>query len=175
MSPKNLQSGEAARVFGQEIEHEYSLAELLRRPDVGYHALMSLNGGEFAAPELSAHGADLVGAGRGDPSPLSETVVEQVEIMARYWGYIERQKEEIERASHHENLMMPPDFDYLEVPALSIEARQILDRQRPQTLGLASRISGITPAAVSLLLVHLKKFRGKGAAMGVPEQRAGGK
>jgi len=89
-------------------------------------------------------------------------VVEQIEIGAKYAGYIERQKDEVERAAHYENLRLPAELDYLEIQALSIEVRQKLDKQRPETLGQASRISGVTPAAISLLLVHLKKRGAKG-------------
>jgi tRNA uridine 5-carboxymethylaminomethyl modification enzyme len=88
--------------------------------------------------------------------------VEQVEIAAKYWGYIDRQVEEVKRAERYENLRLAPDLDYFQVTALSIEARQTLNKLRPDTLGRASRISGITPAAISLLLVHLKKSKYKG-------------
>ncbi len=84
-------------------------------------------------------------------------MLEQVEIAAKYAGYIDRQKGEVERAAHFEKLRLPPDLDYMQVTALSIEARQVLSRHRPETLGHASRITGITPAAISLLMVHLKK------------------
>jgi tRNA uridine 5-carboxymethylaminomethyl modification enzyme len=85
-----------------------------------------------------------------------------VEIAAKYSGYIDRQKEEVERAAYYENLKLPADLDYMQVTALSIEARQKLAKHRPETLGQASRISGITPASVSLLLIHLKKGGFKG-------------
>ena len=90
------------------------------------------------------------------------TVIEQVEIAAKYAGYIDRQKGEVERAASYENLRLPPELDYMQVSALSIEARQRLNKYRPETLGLASRLSGITPATISLLLIHLKRgnFRG---------------
>ena len=84
-------------------------------------------------------------------------VVEQVEIAVKYAGYIDRQRNEITRAAHYENMNLPPDMDYNEVDALSFEVRQCLSAQRPATLGQASRISGVTPAAISLLLVYLKK------------------
>jgi tRNA uridine 5-carboxymethylaminomethyl modification enzyme len=93
---------------------------------------------------------------------LRDAVVEQIEIAAKYSGYIDRQKGEVERAAHYENLKLPVDLDYMQVTALSIEVRQKLGKHRPETLGLASRISGVTPAAISLLLVHLKKSRFKG-------------
>jgi tRNA uridine 5-carboxymethylaminomethyl modification enzyme len=87
-----------------------------------------------------------------------------VEIAAKYSGYIDRQKGEVERASHYEGLKLPADLDYLQVAALSFEARQKLAKHRPETLGQASRISGITPASISLLLIHLKKGGFKGFA-----------
>jgi tRNA uridine 5-carboxymethylaminomethyl modification enzyme len=140
ISPRNMAAAESERVLGKAIEHEYNLADLLRRPGIRYTSLMSLDGGRFAQAEV-----------------LGEDVVEQIEIAAKYSGYIDRQKDEVERASHLEDLRLPADFDYMAVPALSIEVRQKLQKQRPETLGQASRISGVTPAAVSLLLVHLKK------------------
>ncbi|HPP99044.1 MAG TPA: tRNA uridine-5-carboxymethylaminomethyl(34) synthesis enzyme MnmG, partial [Ottowia sp.] len=91
-------------------------------------------------------------------------VIEQVEIAAKYSGYIDRQRDEVERAAHYEHLRLPADLDYMQVPALSIEVRQKLNLHRPETLGQASRISGVTPAAVSLLLIHLKKGGFKGFA-----------
>jgi tRNA uridine 5-carboxymethylaminomethyl modification enzyme len=99
---------------------------------------------------------------------LSGPVVEQVEIAAKYSGYIDRQKDEVQRAAHLEKLRLPDDLDYLQVTALSIEARQKLQKHRPETLGQASRISGVTPAAISLLMVHLKKggFQGFARADG---------
>lgn len=151
VSPKNLEAAEAERVLGKAIDHEYSLAELLRRPDVSYAGLMSLDGGRYASADLAA---DLSAE---TTATEVATVVEQVEIAAKYSGYIDRQRGEIERAAHYENLKLPADLDYMQVTALSIEARQKLARHRPETLGLASRISGITPASISLLMVHLKK------------------
>ncbi len=140
VNPRNLPTAEAERVLGKAIEHEYNLADLLRRPGVDYAGLMSLDGGRFVPEEA-----------------LGEDEVEQIEIAAKYAGYIGKQKEEVERAAHLEALRVPEDFDYMAVPALSIEVRQKLAKQRPETLGQASRISGVTPAAISLLLVHLKK------------------
>jgi tRNA uridine 5-carboxymethylaminomethyl modification enzyme len=154
VSPRNLPTQEAQRVLGTTIEREYNLADLLRRPGVSYAGLMSLNGGIHAVEEVSA-------AALGS---LFEPVVEQIEIAAKYAGYIERQKDEVERAAAYEHLKLPPDLDFMRVEALSIEVRQKLNQHRPETLGLASRISGVTPAAISLLLIHLKKNRFKGFA-----------
>ncbi|MCR6478893.1 tRNA uridine-5-carboxymethylaminomethyl(34) synthesis enzyme MnmG [Variovorax sp. ZS18.2.2] len=140
VNPRNLPAAESERVLGKAIEHEYNLADLLRRPDVNYETLMSLDGGKYNAG-----------------SALTETEIEQIEISAKYSGYIERQHDEVERAAHFENLRLPADFDYGQVKALSFEVRQKLDKHRPETLGLASRISGVTPAAISLLMIHLRK------------------
>jgi tRNA uridine 5-carboxymethylaminomethyl modification enzyme len=126
-----------SRVLGQPIEREYTAAELLRRPGVRYRSLMRLTG---------------VGPGVGD-----QDVIDQIEIQSRYTGYIDRQAEEIERARRHEETPLPPDLDYREVHGLSTEVMQKLNDYRPSTIGQASRIAGITPAAVTLLLVHLRK------------------
>ncbi|MEY3125676.1 MAG: tRNA uridine-5-carboxymethylaminomethyl(34) synthesis enzyme MnmG [Pseudomonadota bacterium] len=166
VSPQNLVASESERVLGKSIEHEYNLADLLRRPGIGYAALMSLDGGKFTNASLPVV----------EPDSFVQSVVEQVEIAAKYSGYIDRQKDEVVRAAHYENLRLPPELDYLQVTALSIEARQRLTKLRPETLGQASRLSGITPASISLLLIHLKKGGFKGfashAAPGVPEALA---
>ncbi len=152
VNPRNLPAAESERVLGKSIEHEYNLADLLRRPDVTYAGLMSLDGGRYATQDVS----------RETLGDLAEPVVEQIEIAAKYSGYIDRQKGEVERAAYYENLKLPADLDYMQVAALSFEVRQKLSKHRPETLGLASRISGVTPAAISLLLVHLKKSKFKG-------------
>lgn len=140
VQPATLPVEDALRVLGKPIEHEYSLFELLRRPDVSYEALLSLQP-----------------ANEERPGELDAQVRQQVEIAAKYQGYIDRQNEEIERQRGSENLLLPVDIDYEDVHGLSIEAMQKLRAQRPQTLGQAGRISGITPAAISLLLVYLKR------------------
>ena len=135
--PETLAGADAVRVLGKPIEHEYNLYELLRRPDVNYAGVLSLAAGCTAV---------------NDPQ-----VAEQVEIQAKYQGYIERQHEEIERGRTQENLRLPTGLDYATVRGLSVEAQQKLNRHQPETLGQASRISGITPAAISVLRVHLKR------------------
>jgi tRNA uridine 5-carboxymethylaminomethyl modification enzyme len=137
INPRLLEAGAAERVFGQALEREHTLVELLRRPGVAYAQLMTLSG--------------------AGPGVADETVAEQVEIQAKYQGYIERQHEEIARASQHEELRLPSDVDYSRLRGLSAEAQQKLNQHRPETLGQAARISGITPAAISVLLVHLKR------------------
>jgi tRNA uridine 5-carboxymethylaminomethyl modification enzyme len=147
------------RVLGKPIEHEHSLADLLRRPGVGYQDLMGLDGGRYQNPQLSA---DLASGGVSHETALA--VVEQVEIAAKYAGYIDRQRDEVGRAAHFENMPLPADLDYAQVSALSMEVRQKLNRHKPETLGQASRISGVTPAAISLLLIHLRRGRFSGFA-----------
>ncbi len=155
VNPNTLSAVEAERVLGKAIEREYNFADLLRRPDVNYAGLMSLADGKYVNPDILVTGD--VSRETALPADMAKSVIEQIEITAKYAGYIDLQKVEVERASHYENLKLPTDLDYLQVSALSFEARQTLTRHRPETLGLASRISGITPATVSLLLVHLKK------------------
>ena len=155
VNPNTLSAAEAERVLGKAIEREYNFADLLRRPDVNYAGLMSLADGKHANPDIRPGGD--VSRETALPADMAKSVIEQIEITAKYAGYIDLQKVEVERASHYESLKLPADLDYLQVSALSFEARQTLSKHRPETLGLASRISGITPATVSLLLVHLKK------------------
>ncbi|MEN9842293.1 MAG: tRNA uridine 5-carboxymethylaminomethyl modification enzyme MnmG [Pseudomonadota bacterium] len=157
VTPHNLPASEAERVLGKTIEREYNLFDLLRRPGVGYAALMSLDNGKHQAANLVSDDT------WGDAfESLQEAVVEQVEIAAKYAGYISRQQDEVQRSAHYEQLRLPSDLDYLQVTALSMEARQKLAKHKPETLGQASRISGITPATISLLLIHLKKKGIKG-------------
>jgi tRNA uridine 5-carboxymethylaminomethyl modification enzyme len=164
VNPRIVSAAEAQRVLGKSMEHEYNLGELLRRPDVRYEELVSLEDGKWATSAVS----------RETLGQLYDPVVEQIEIAAKYSGYIERQKDEVERAAHYENLKLPAELDYMQVTALSIEVRQKLSKHRPETLGLASRISGVTPAAISLLLVHLRKnkFKGFGEAANQSGQAA---
>ena len=138
VSPKIVPPEAALRVLGQTLEHEYRLLDLLRRPQVSYRSLLSLPG---------------AGEGQADPQ-----VIEQVEIQAKYQGYIERQREEIDKSLAHEDLRLPASLDYGAVHGLSIEVRQRLNQYKPETLGQASRMQGITPAAISLLLVHVKRL-----------------
>jgi tRNA uridine 5-carboxymethylaminomethyl modification enzyme len=160
VNPRILAEAEAERVLGKAIEREYALADLLRRPNVTYDSLMTLKG---------LDGQNLAGPGLDE---ADDAIKEQVEIQVKYAGYIDRQAREVERHEYYENLKLPLDIDYLEVKALSIEVRQKLNKHRPETLGQASRISGVTPAAISILLVHLKKGGFKGFATTSDEQAA---
>ena len=157
--PATLPAADAERLLGKALEHEYSLADLIRRPGVGWEQAAEAAVVARASPLVSRETlrADW---GRAE----ADAVIEQVQIAIKYAGYINKQAEEVERASALEDLRLPDDLDYHQVTALSFEVRQKLAHYRPQTLGQASRISGITPAAISLLLVHLKKGRFKGFA-----------
>jgi tRNA uridine 5-carboxymethylaminomethyl modification enzyme len=137
LRPRVVDAAAAEKVLGQPLNKEARLDELLRRPDATYAGLMTLEG-----------------AGQAVTDPV---VAEQVEIQIKYSGYIARQKEEIARQQSKEGMPLPDDLDYSLVSGLSNEVSQKLASQRPTTLGQASRISGVTPAAISLLLVHLKK------------------
>ncbi len=151
INPKNIERQACERVLGHMIEREYNLADLLRRPGVMYADVVSLDADRFTSQELQAL-----------QSLDRQAVIEQIEITAKYAGYIDRQQEEVRRASHFETLLLPTNLDYALITALSFEVRQKLQTQRPQTLGQASRISGVTPAAISLLLIHLKRQRYRG-------------
>jgi len=144
--PQTLPQADAERVLGKGIEREYTLFDLLRRPDVSYTSLLTLPG-----------------ASDGRVAPLADLqVIEQIEIQAQYQGYIDRQQEEVAKTLTQEETVLPAEIDYAAVPGLSREVQQKLAQQRPQTIGQASRIQGITPAAISLLLVYLKRLGGAG-------------
>ena len=175
--PATLSAADAERLVGKALEREYNLADLLRRPGVAYDQVAEA--GRIAADAQARLRAESGKEGEGGVSretvdravlqtqlgaALAEAVIEQVEISIKYAGYIDKQNEEVERAAYYENLRLPEELDYMTVSALSIEVRQKLSKHRPETLGQASRISGITPAAISLLLIHLKKGRFKGFA-----------
>ena len=141
-TPQKLAEDEQIRVFGQKLSREANLHDLLRRPNLDYAALMTLEG---AMPSEN----------------LSAEVIEQVEIQVKYQGYIDRQNEEIDSRRDIETLKLPDDIDYSKVKGLSAEVQQKLNQHKPETVGQASRISGVTPAAVALLMVHLKRgFKG---------------
>ena len=139
--PAEIPMEKQVSTLGQAMEREYSLFDLLRRPNIGFDALKGW------LPEAHDVAAD---------------VAEQVEISAKYAGYIDRQKTEVERQLSQERLAIPADMDYAAVRGLSREVQQKLTQQRPETVGQAARIQGVTPAAISLLLVHLKR-RGSAA------------
>ena len=144
VKPADLPAGWAARVLGGALAREMSAFELLRRPEVSYEALLELAG---SPPWLES----------GPDERLPAQVRAQVEVRAKYAGYLERQQDEIERARRHEETPLPRDVDYGALAGLSHEVRQTLSAARPATLGQAGRLPGVTPAAVSILLVHLKR------------------
>jgi tRNA uridine 5-carboxymethylaminomethyl modification enzyme len=137
VNPAVLPPEAATRLIGQPIDHEYSLFELLRRPELDYARIVAMPGG---AP------------GVGDAA-----VAEQVEIAAKYQGYIDRQNAEVARLREQENLRLPADFDYMQLTGLSIEVRQRLNQHKPETLGQASRLQGVTPAAIAVLQVYARR------------------
>jgi tRNA uridine 5-carboxymethylaminomethyl modification enzyme len=186
VNPALLSNERATTLLGTTIEREYSLFDLLRRPGVTHSAISALRaelnlkaksdqisspaareraegeGGDSAEPVLHPEPTALtptLSRTAGEGVELDESVSEQVEIAAKYAGYIERQQDEIDRQLANENLRFPADLDYTQVRGLSKEVQIKLSAQRPETLGQAGRISGVTPAAISLLLVHLKKGR----------------
>ncbi|MGK4925336.1 tRNA uridine-5-carboxymethylaminomethyl(34) synthesis enzyme MnmG [Bordetella hinzii] len=145
VNPRLLPEEAAQALLGKAIEREYSLADLLKRPNLSYAALMQARDGQ---------GQLLAG-----PGVLGDAVLaEQVEIQIKYAGYIARQRDEVQKYSAHEQQPIPADIDYDTVTSLSFEVRQKLKTHRPETVGQAARISGVTPAAISLLLIHLKRL-----------------
>ncbi len=135
--PERIDQALAERILGEPLRREVRASELLARPNVGYAGVAALVG--------------------DSPEPLPAEVTEQLEIQARYQGYIERQRDEIDRHRDQDARALPEDFDFDQVRGLSTEVREKLNRVRPHTLGQAARIPGVTPAAVSLLLIHLKR------------------
>ena len=148
VNTRSLAEAEAKRVLGRQLEREYTLTDLLRRPDSTYAQITTLR---------RADGSEL-----GGPPVADAAVAEQVEISVKYAGYIARQEDEVARLESHETTRIPVALDYDRVRGLSFEVRQKLSAQRPETVGQASRISGVTPAAISLLLVHLKRLSRNG-------------
>ncbi|MBK6469696.1 MAG: tRNA uridine-5-carboxymethylaminomethyl(34) synthesis enzyme MnmG [Betaproteobacteria bacterium] len=157
LRPATVPAAEAERLLGKALEHEYSLEDLLRRPGVDFDAVSALAAG-------AGHGVSRETLRAAWGAREADAVIEQAEIAIKYAGYINKQNDEVERNASLESLKLPDEMDYAQVPALSFEVRQTLARHRPATLGQASRMSGITPAAISLLLVHLKRGRFKGFA-----------
>jgi tRNA uridine 5-carboxymethylaminomethyl modification enzyme len=149
IGPKHEAASLVSGLLGQDLSHECSLAELLRRPGVTYEAITSLGNGIWSPGVLD------------DDLGLAAQISDQVEISVKYQGYIDRQALEIARQEHNETYPLPEGLDYSQVLGLSKEVQQKLNLHKPETLGQAGRISGVTPAALSLLLVHLKKGLGR--------------
>ena len=153
--PATVPAADAQRLLGKALEHEYNLVDLLRRPGANFDLVS-----EVAA--IAGHHVSRETRRTEWGKVEADLVIEQVEIGIKYAGYIDKQNDEVNRTSALEGLKLPGELDYAKVTALSFEVRQALMRHRPATLGQATRISGVTPAAISLLLVHLKKGRFKG-------------
>lgn len=149
IGPKHGSAKAVSELLGQDLSHECSLADLLRRPGVTYEAVTGLADGLWSAGTLD------------DDLGLAQQISDQVEVSIKYQGYIERQAVEIARQEHNETFPLPEALDYTQVLGLSKEVQQKLNLHKPGTLGQAGRISGVTPAALSLLLVHLKKGLGR--------------
>jgi tRNA uridine 5-carboxymethylaminomethyl modification enzyme len=167
--PNNLPAPDAEQLLGKALEHEHSLSDLLRRPGIDFDTVVKI--AAIARPIVDVSRETL---SRELGTQLAGEVIEQLEIATKYAGYIDKQNDEVTRAQGLEELALPAELDYNQVTALSFEVRQKLNQHRPQTLGQATRISGVTPAAISLLLVHLKKKRIKGFAQpnATPNQHA---
>ncbi|MCB1774063.1 MAG: tRNA uridine-5-carboxymethylaminomethyl(34) synthesis enzyme MnmG, partial [Gammaproteobacteria bacterium] len=143
--PQDLPPAQAQAAIGDELRREARALDLVTRPDASYASVTAIpvvGTGDVVAPL---------------PTTLREQVTEQVEIQAKYAGYIERQRDEVERARRAESIRLPDNLDYANVKGLSAEVSEKLARHRPETVGQAGRIPGVTPAAVSLLLIHLKR------------------
>ncbi|MGH8798360.1 MAG: FAD-dependent oxidoreductase, partial [Caldimonas sp.] len=160
VGPANIPGEAAAQALGQALERDYALADLLRRPGIGFD--------NVAALDRIAHGLDAVsretlraelGAG------VADAVIEQVQTEVKYAGYVDKQNAAVARSLADEEIALPSNLDYAKVRALSFEVRQVLSHRRPVSLGQASRLPGVTPAAVSLLKVFLKKRRRLDGAM----------
>jgi len=165
--PNVLPAADAERLLGKALEHEHSLADLLRRPGIGFDTVVAATA--IARPSVNVSRETLT---QELGTQLAGEVIEQLEIATKYAGYIDKQNDEVTRAQGLEGLALPADLDYNQVTALSFEVRQKLTQHRPETLGQATRISGVTPAAISLLLVHLKKKRFKGFSNSAPAEHA---
>ena len=175
MHPGNLPADQAQALLGTALDREHNLLDLLRRPGITFDVVTAV--AAVARPDVNVS-RETVAADLGvapDAELMKQVidkvidrvvdqVIEQVEIATKYAGYIDKQQDEVARAAQYEHLPLPADLDYDAVKALSFEVRQKLAKHRPQTLGQASRVSGVTPAAISLLLVHLKKRRLRAAA-----------
>jgi tRNA uridine 5-carboxymethylaminomethyl modification enzyme len=173
VNPRILDAARAIAVLGVPIEREYSLADLVRRPEVRYTDVVALHEALQAEPQTKPQAernrggippSHSMASAERSGSTIAPEVAEQVEIQLKYQGYIDRQQQEVERQAHQAHQPIPGDLDWSAITGLSFEARQRLAQHQPETVGQASRIQGITPAAISLLLIHLKRSRIKGFA-----------
>jgi tRNA uridine 5-carboxymethylaminomethyl modification enzyme len=153
LRPEAVKADIAEALFGRALERDYSLADLLRRPGVSFdhvsQAAAVLDDGAVSRETLRRELGDW----------LADAVIEQIQIELKYAGYVQRQSAAVERLAADEDTSIPADFEYTAIQALSHEARQVLSRRRPETLGQAGRLPGITPATVAVLKVFLKRSR----------------
>ena len=154
MNPRIVSEASAIAVLGKTLEREHTLADILKRPEVTYPTLSTLKNNN-GIPYVST-------------TELVHEVAVQVEIEIKYEGYVARQRVEISKHLNHETTLIPAGFEYSQVNGLSKEVQQKLTLQQPESIGQASRMSGVTPAAISLLLVHLKKRALKEAVLPKP-------
>jgi tRNA uridine 5-carboxymethylaminomethyl modification enzyme len=159
VNPTSLTRTSAIQLLGQPIEREYNLTDLLRRPGITYEKLMCLDNGKYVNHELMliVDGVKGISIENEMANKIIREVGEQVEVFVKYAGYIAKQNLEIEKANRYESMRLPKVLDYMHLSAISIEAREQLTAHQPETLGQASRLTGITPATISLLLIYLKK------------------
>ena len=143
VNPRLLSPESSQEVFGKKLERDYPLFDLLKRPEVSYKKLVTLS--------------TVDGRMFSDDKPDDPVVADQVEIHVKYEGYVNRQQEDVKRQAAQEDLKIPDDIDYDAIASLSIEVRQKLKLSRPETIGQARRVSGVTPAAIALVLIHIKR------------------
>lgn len=154
INPGNVSQEEAESVLGTKVPHELTLGDILKRPDMSFEQMMKLSAAQKALPQYRKEELDSVFG-----EELSHSITEQVVISFKYAGYINKQQEEINKLNEMNNIPLPKDFNYDEISALSTEVKQKMNKYKPETIGQASRIQGVTPAAVSIILIYLKKHR----------------
>lgn len=154
INPGNVSQEEAETVLGTKVPHELTLGDILKRPGMSFEQMMKLSAAQKALPQYRKEELDSVFG-----EELSSSITEQVVISFKYAGYINKQQEEINKLNEMNNIPLPKDFNYDEISALSTEVKQKMNKYKPETIGQASRIQGITPAAVSIILIYLKKNR----------------
>ncbi len=153
ISPQNLPDETAVKLLGKELSHEYNLYDLLKRPGINFSSLENIGtAARLALPVSRETLEEEIG------ESLARSVIQQIEINSKYAGYIKKQEDEVAQTRRWEKVALPQDLNYLEIPALGFEVKQKLEQLRPSTLGNAAKISGVTPAAISLLMAYLKNM-----------------
>lgn len=154
INPGNVSSEEAEAILGTKVPHELSLGDILKRPDMTFERMMQLSAAQKALPQYQKDNLDTLFG-----EELARSITEQVVISFKYAGYISKQQDEISKLNDMNNIPLPKDFNYDEITALSTEVKQKMNKLKPETIGQASRIQGITPAAIGIILIYLKKNR----------------